>query len=100
MTSWQTKTIGELVDYEQPSKYLVKDTNYIEDGTPVLTANKAFVLGYTHETEGIYVASKDSPVIIFDDLAILNYLFIIRIFLILCICIKIKCCLLNIFCQD
>ena len=67
MTSWQTKTIGELVDYEQPSKYLVKDTNYIEDGAPVLTANKAFVLGYTHETEGIYVASKDSPVIIFDD---------------------------------
>lgn len=67
MTNWQTKTIGELVDYEQPSKYLVKDTNYIEDGTPVLTANKAFVLGYTHETEGIYVASKDSPVIIFDD---------------------------------
>ena len=67
MTSWQTKTIGELVDYEQPSKYLVKDTNYIEDGTPVLTANKAFVLGYTHETEGIYVCSKDSPVIIFDD---------------------------------
>jgi len=67
MTNWQTSTIGELVDYEQPSKYLVKDTNYIEDGTPVLTANKAFVLGYTHETEGIYVASKDSPVIIFDD---------------------------------
>ena len=67
MTSWQTKTIGELVDYEQPSKYLVKDTNYIEDGIPVLTANKAFILGYTHETEGIYVASKDNPVIIFDD---------------------------------
>ena len=67
MTNWQTKTIGELVDYEQPSKYLVKDTNYIEDGMPVLTANKAFILGYTHETEGIYVASKDSPVIIFDD---------------------------------
>lgn len=67
MTSWQTKTIGELVDYEQPSKYLVKDTNYIEDGTPVLTANKAFILGYTHEAEGIYIASKDSPVIIFDD---------------------------------
>ena len=67
MTNWQTKTIGELVGYEQPSKYLVKNTDYIDAGVPVLTANKAFVLGCTDELDGVYGASKDSPVIIFDD---------------------------------
>ena len=67
MTNWQTKTIGDLVNYEQPSKYLVGSTDYTDKGTPVLTANKAFVLGCTEETNGIYRANKDSPVIIFDD---------------------------------
>lgn len=32
--------------------------------TPVLTAGKTFVLGYTKETEGIY---RNLPTIIFDD---------------------------------
>lgn len=67
MTSWQTKIIGDLVNYEQPSKYIVSSTDYIGAGTPVLTANKAFVLGYTDETDGVYSANKDNPVIIFDD---------------------------------
>ncbi|MCY3879291.1 MAG: restriction endonuclease subunit S [Rhodobacteraceae bacterium] len=35
--------------------------------TPVLTAGQTFILGYTNETEGIFPASKDNPVIIFDD---------------------------------
>jgi type I restriction enzyme S subunit len=61
------KPLGEVADYEQPSKYLVKSDNYKDNfQTPVLTAGKTFVLGYTDETDGIYKAS-DNPVIIFDD---------------------------------
>ena len=60
--------IGELVYYEQPGNYIVKSTNYDDEyETPVLTAGQTFILGYTKETEGIYQASKDNPVIIFDD---------------------------------
>lgn len=65
--NWQTKTIEELLNYEQPQKYLVSDTNYIEKGVPVLTANKGFLLGYTDEKDGIYEASPENSVIIFDD---------------------------------
>ena len=62
------KALGELLDYEQPGKYIVKSTDY-EDRfpTPVLTAGQSFILGYTDETEGIYKASKKNPTIIFDD---------------------------------
>jgi len=57
-----------LLDYEQPTKYIVKSTDYDDSyKTPVLTAGQSFILGYTNETEGIYHASKDNPVIIFDD---------------------------------
>jgi len=67
---WQTFEIGELLDYEQPSDYIVSDTDYSDEyKTPVLTANKGFVLGYTNETEGIY---KNTPVIIFDDFTMDN----------------------------
>lgn len=62
------KKVGDITDYEQPSKYLVKNTDYNDDfETPVLTAGQTFILGYTNETDGIYPASKESPVIIFDD---------------------------------
>ena len=62
------KKVGEIADYEQPSKYLVKSTDYNDDfEIPVLTAGQTFILGYTNEIEGIYSASKDKPVIIFDD---------------------------------
>jgi len=60
--------IGELVDYEQPGKYIVKNTDYSDNfSIPVLTAGQTFILGYTNETKGIYPASVDDPVIIFDD---------------------------------
>lgn len=60
--------IGSVVNYEQPSKYLVKKADYKEEySTPVLTAGQTFILGYTNEMNGIYNASKDSHVIIFDD---------------------------------
>ena len=56
--------IGDVLSYEQPQSYLVEDTEYTNEGTPVLTANKAFILGYTSEIEGIY---DKGDCIIFDD---------------------------------
>ena len=55
-----------MLSYEQPSKYIVTDTEYSDnkDLTPVLTANKAFILGYTKEREGVY---KKGQCIILDD---------------------------------
>ena len=62
------KKIGTVIDYEQPSKYIVKSTDYNDDfDLPVLTAGQSFILGYTNEKDGIYTASKNNPVIIFDD---------------------------------
>ncbi|MSN26167.1 MAG: restriction endonuclease subunit S [Geobacter sp.] len=62
------KEVGELLDYEQPGKYLVESIAYDNNhATPVLTAGKTFILGYTDETDGIYPASTNEPVIIFDD---------------------------------
>jgi type I restriction enzyme, S subunit len=60
--------LGDLVSYEQPGKYLVSSTAYSDKyPVPVLTAGQTFVLGYTNETKGVYPASKENPVIIFDD---------------------------------
>ena len=56
--------VGNVLDYEQPQSYIVEDTEYTNEGTPVLTANKALVLGYTLETDGIY---DKGDCIIFDD---------------------------------
>ena len=56
--------VGDVLDYEQPQSYIVEDTEYTNEGTPVLTANKAFVLGYTLETDGVY---DKGDCIIFDD---------------------------------
>lgn len=58
--------IKDILEYEQPTKYLVSSTNYSPNSslTPVLTANKAFILGYTDEDFGIYNRGK---CIIFDD---------------------------------
>lgn len=62
---WETKRLGELLNYEQPTAYLVQDTNYDDSYTiPVLTAGKSFILGYTNEDKGIF---QNYPVIIFDD---------------------------------
>ena len=64
----ELKKLGALLDYEQPTKYIVKSTDYNDSyTTPVLTAGQTFILGYTNETTGIYVATKDNPTIIFDD---------------------------------
>ena len=64
--------LGKITTYEQPSDYLVKSTNYKDKfPTPVLTAGKTFILGYTDEKTGIYKASIN-PVIIFDDFTTAN----------------------------
>ena len=63
---WKFTKLGNLLDYEQPTQYLVSDENYDNGfGTPVLTAGKTFILGYTNETKGIF--QDNLPVIIFDD---------------------------------
>lgn len=57
--------LGELLPYEQPADYIVESTDYDDSyKTPVLTAGKSFIIGYTNETKGIYTKL---PVIIFDD---------------------------------
>ena len=61
------RKIGDFVDYIQPTKYIVNDTNYKNNGVPVLTAGKTFILGYTNENYGIYEINNSGPVIIFDD---------------------------------
>ena len=64
--------LGDITKYEQPTKYLVATKSYSDEfDTPVLTAGKTFVLGYTDEVDGIYKASE-SPVIIFDDFTTAN----------------------------
>ena len=58
--------INQLIAYEQPTAYIVTNDEYSADKTltPVLTANKGLVLGYTDEDFGIY---QKGECIIFDD---------------------------------
>jgi type I restriction enzyme S subunit len=64
---WDNKTLGECLSFDQPTKYLVNSTDYNDDfETPVLTAGKTFILGYTDEVNGIF-KKEELPVIIFDD---------------------------------
>ena len=65
MAKWTEYELGELLSYEQPTPYIVESTDYSDSyETPVLTAGKSFIIGYTNETSGIY---DKLPVIIFDD---------------------------------
>ncbi|GEK30515.1 restriction endonuclease subunit S [Kurthia zopfii] len=65
---WEERKLGDLLKYEQPTKYIVESTNYNDSNeTPVLTAGKSFILGYTNEISGIKEASAKNPIIIFDD---------------------------------
>ena len=62
---WAVCRLEDIIDYEQPTQYIVESTNYSDEyKTPVLTAGKSFILGYTNETTGIY---NKLPTIIFDD---------------------------------
>ena len=66
--TWEQCELGDLLKYEQPTKYIVNSTDYDDSfETPVLTAGQSFILGFTDETDGIKSASDSEPVIIFDD---------------------------------
>jgi type I restriction enzyme S subunit len=63
---WEETSLANCLDYLQPTAYLVDNTDYNDKyKTPVLTAGKTFILGYTNEDEGIF--DSNLPVIIFDD---------------------------------
>ena len=61
--AWEQRKFGEIFDFERPDNYTVVDTHFVKQGTPVLTANKSFILGYTQES-GVY---DKGNCIIFDD---------------------------------
>ena len=62
---WAYVRLENVLNYEQPREYIVESTDYrSEYKTPVLTAGKSFIIGYTNETVGI---KSELPVIIFDD---------------------------------
>lgn len=64
-SKWNMVPLKDVCDYEQPNKYIVKSTRYSDlYKTPVLTAGKSFILGYTNEKENIY---DQYPAILFDD---------------------------------
>ena len=64
-TGWCFCSLEDIVDYEQPQAYIVESTDYSElYDIPVLTAGKSFIIGHTHEQDGV---CRDVPVIIFDD---------------------------------
>ena len=66
LQKWPMVGLGEILDYEQPTNYIVSSEDYNDKyEIPVLTAGKSFILGHTNEKTGIF---KDNlPVIIFDD---------------------------------
>jgi type I restriction enzyme S subunit len=67
---WAKCVFEDLLAYEQPAKYIVKSTKYDPSyPTPVLTAGKTFIKGYTDEKNGIF---NNLPVIIFDDFTTAN----------------------------
>ena len=62
---WGVCRLEDIVDYEQPTAYIVNSTSYNDSyPIPVLTAGKSFIIGYTNEVKGIY---SQLPCIIFDD---------------------------------
>jgi len=57
--------LEKALKYFQPNNFTVETQDYNDEfETPVLTAGKSFILGYTDETEGIF---DQIPAIIFDD---------------------------------
>lgn len=65
---WKKTTFGDLLSFERPDNYIVTNDKYSDDYiTPVLTANKGFILGYTNETR-----TYNNKCIIFDDFTLDN----------------------------
>ena len=52
---WTKAIFEDLLDYIQPTKFIVESTEYDDKyKTPVLTAGKSFIIGHTNETNGIF----------------------------------------------
>lgn len=66
-STWKRVRLGDVLSYEQPYSYIIKNEEYADVGIPVLTPGKTFILGYTHETDGVCQASRQAPKILFDD---------------------------------
>lgn len=65
MQGYSEYELGDLLEYEQPTAYIVESIDYSDSySVPVLTAGKSFILGYTNEMDGVF---DKTPVIIFDD---------------------------------
>ena len=75
---WKKVKFKDIFDYERPDKYIVSSDQYVTKGTPVLTANKSFILGYTRENN-IY---DKGNVILFDDFTLekkfVNFKFMVK----------------------
>ena len=64
-SGWAICHLEDVIEYEQPTAYIVSSTNYSDSyPTPVLTAGKSFIIGFTDEIAGVY---NKLPCIIFDD---------------------------------
>ncbi len=52
--------INQLLDYEQPTAYIVANDEYFTDTglTPVLTANKGFILGVYRRKNLAYIKKE------------------------------------------
>lgn len=60
---WAERLFGDVFSYERPDHHIVNSSEYSsEHDTPVLTANKGFVLGYTKENR-----TFEKTCVIFDD---------------------------------
>ncbi|TAN21613.1 MAG: methyltransferase domain-containing protein, partial [Chitinophagaceae bacterium] len=65
-TEFERVALEDVLDYEHPTNYIVENEEYDDSyKTPVLTAGKSFILGYTNEEIGVF--NNPLPVIIFDD---------------------------------
>ena len=62
---YKQAVLGDVFEYERPDAYIVCSEHYSDTyPIPVLTANQAFILGYTNEEFGIY---DKGEVVLFDD---------------------------------
>ncbi len=65
INDWANAKLEDVLDYIQPTNYIVNSVEYSDEyKTPVLTAGKSFIIGYTNEENGIF---DRLPTIIFDD---------------------------------
>lgn len=60
---WKVKKFEDIFDFERPDNYMLQGSPDKSYGTPVLTANKAFILGYTNENNSY----NKGNCVIFDD---------------------------------